>query len=163
PNTGKTTLFNALSGLNQRVGNYPGVTVETKKGRMSCAGEAFDLIDLPGTYSLAPRSPDEMVAVDVILGTQKGESRPDVVVCIVDASNLDRNLYLTTQALDLGVPVVVALNMIDIAEGHGVRIDVAGLSRSLGVPVVPIQANKGKGLDKLREVIAAVARGMGNG
>jgi ferrous iron transport protein B len=158
PNTGKTTLFNALSGLNQRVGNYPGVTVETKKGRMSFAGEAFDLIDLPGTYSLAPRSPDEMVAVDVILGTQKGESRPDVVVCIVDASNLDRNLYLTTQALDLGVPVVVALNMIDIAEGHGVRIDVDGLSRSLGVPVVPIQANKGKGLDKLREAIAAAAK-----
>jgi ferrous iron transport protein B len=125
---------------------------------MTCAGEAFDLIDLPGTYSLAPRSPDEMVAVDVILGAQKGESRPDVVVCIVDASNLDRNLYLTTQALDLGVPVVVALNMIDVAESHGVKIDVDGLARSLGVPVVPIQANKGKGLDKLREAIAAAAK-----
>jgi ferrous iron transport protein B len=158
PNTGKTTLFNALSGLNQRVGNYPGVTVETKKGRMTCAGEAFDLIDLPGTYSLAPRSPDEMVAVDVILGAQKGESRPDVVVCIVDASNLDRNLYLMTQALDLGVPVVVALNMIDVAQGHGVQIDVEVLSRSLGVPVVPIQGNKGKGLDKLREAIASAAK-----
>src|SRR5438270_6742561 len=90
PNTGKTTLFNALSGLRQHVGNYPGVTVETKKGQMTCAGVAFDLIDLPGTYSLAPRSPDEMVAVDVILGQQQGERRPDVVVALVDASNLDR-------------------------------------------------------------------------
>ena len=128
PNTGKTTLFNALSGLNQRVGNYPGVTVETKKGRMTCGDQAIDLIDLPGTYSLAPRSPDEMVAVDVILGAQKGESRPDVVVCIVDASNLDRNLYLTTQALELGVPVVVALNMMDVAGHQGIKIDVERLA-----------------------------------
>ena len=123
PNTGKTTLFNALSGLRQRVGNYPGVTVETKKGQMTCGGQPFDLIDLPGTYSLAPRSPDEMVAVDVVLGCQKEEVRPDVVVSIVDASNLDRNLYLTTQALELGVPVVVALNMVDVAESQGIRID----------------------------------------
>src|SRR5262249_51146852 len=124
PNTGKTTLFNALSGLSQRVGNYPGVTVETKKGRMTVPTGAgrpplvLDLIDLPGTYSLAPRSPDEMVAVDVLLGQQPGEARPDVVVAIVDASNLERNLYLTTQAMELGVPVVVALNMIDVAEAH---------------------------------------------
>src|SRR5438270_125259 len=159
PNTGKTTLFNALSGLNQRVGNYPGVTVETKKGHMTCAGQAFELIDLPGTYSLAPRSPDEMVAVDVILGQQPGEARPDVVVAIVDASNLDRNLYLTTQVLELGVPVVVALNMIDVAEGQGLRIDVPALSKQLGVPVVPIQANKKRGLDELRAAIAAAAGG----
>src|SRR5262245_48912061 len=99
PNTGKTTLFNALSGLRQRVGNYPGVTVERKLGRVHCGGQAFDLIDLPGTYSLAPRSPDEMVTVDVILGCQPGEARPDVIVSIVDASNLERNLYLTTQLL----------------------------------------------------------------
>src|SRR5205814_5398843 len=142
PNTGKTTLFNALSGLHQRVGNYPGVTVETKKGSMTFHGQHFDLIDLPGTYSLAPRSPDEMVAVDVILGQQAGEARPDVVVSIVDASNLERNLYLTTQALELGVPVVIALNMIDIAESQGVRIDADQLAQRLGVPVVPIQANK---------------------
>ncbi|MFO0929552.1 MAG: FeoB small GTPase domain-containing protein [Gemmataceae bacterium] len=114
PNTGKTTLFNALSGLNHRVGNYPGVTVESKKGHMVCAGRHFELIDLPGTYSLAPRSPDEMVTVNIILGHQEGETRPDVVVCIVDASNLERNLYLTTQALELGVPVIIALNMIDV-------------------------------------------------
>jgi ferrous iron transport protein B len=157
PNTGKTTLFNALSGLNQRVGNYPGVTVETKKGQMCCAGQVFDLIDLPGTYSLAPRSPDEMVAVDVILGQRPGEVRPDVVVALVDASNLDRNLYLTTQALELGVPVVVALNMIDVAEGHGIQIDAGRLARNLGVPVVPIQANKKRGLDDLRAAIATAA------
>src|SRR5262249_45805714 len=157
PNTGKTTLFNALSGLHQRVGNYPGVTVETKKGQMTCAGQPFELIDLPGTYSLAPRSPDEMVAVDVILGQQAGEARPDVVVSIVDASNLDRNLYLTTQVLELGVPVVLALNMIDVAEGQGVRIDADGLARRLGLAVVPIQANKGVGLDRLREAIALAA------
>src|SRR6266852_5982696 len=128
PNTGKTTLFNALAGMRQRVGNYPGVTVETKKGHLRFAGQTFELIDLPGTYSLAPRSPDEMVAVDVILGEQKGEARPDVVLSIVDASNLDRNLYLTSQVLELGVPVVIALNMIDVAEAHGVRIDVETLS-----------------------------------
>src|SRR5438067_10997719 len=135
PNTGKTTLFNALAGMRQRVGNYPGVTVETKKGHLTFQGRTFDLVDLPGTYSLAPRSPDEMVAVDLILGQQKGEPRPDVVVSIVDASNLERNLYLTTQTLELGVPVVVALNMIDLAEKQGIKIDVHRLTRRLGVPV----------------------------
>jgi ferrous iron transport protein B len=159
PNTGKTTLFNALSGLNQRVGNYPGVTVETKKGHIRCGAEWFDLIDLPGTYSLAPRSPDEMVAVDLLLGQQPGEPRPDVVVSILDASNLDRNLYLSTQALELGVPVVVALNMIDLAEGQRIRIDAEGLARRLGVPVVPIQANRKRGLDRLRDTVAGAAGG----
>src|SRR5436190_4552474 len=123
PNTGKTTLFNALAGMRQRVGNYPGVTVETKKGSLAHAGRRFDLVDLPGTYSLAPRSPDEMVAVDLVLGQQPGERRPDVLVSIVDASNLDRNLYLTTQLLEVGLPVVVALNMVDVAEGQGLRVD----------------------------------------
>src|SRR4051812_18984709 len=159
PNTGKTTLFNALTGLRHRVGNYPGVTVELKKGAARDGERVFDLIDLPGTYSLAPRSPDEMVAVDVILGQQPGEPRPDVVVAIVDASNLDRNLYLTTQVLELGVPVVVALNMIDVAEGQGLRIDVPALGKQLGVPVVPIQANKKRGLDELRAAIAGAAGG----
>jgi ferrous iron transport protein B len=154
PNTGKTTLFNALSGLRQRVGNYPGVTVETKKGQMTCRGRVFNLVDLPGTYSLAPRSPDEMVAVDLLLGQQAGEARPDVVIALVDASNLERNLYLTTQVLELGVPVVIALNMVDVAEGQGIRIDAERLERQFSVPVVPIQANKGKGLDRLKEVLA---------
>jgi ferrous iron transport protein B len=153
PNTGKTTLFNALAGMRQRVGNYPGVTVEKKHGRVRHASQAFDVVDLPGTYSLAPRSPDEMVAVDIILGRQSGETRPDVVVTIVDASNLERNLYLTTQALELGRPVVVALNMVDVAKAQGIVIDAAILSQQLGVPVVPIQANRGIGLDRLKQAI----------
>lgn len=156
PNTGKSTLFNALSGMRQRVGNYPGVTVESKKGQMSVNGQVIDLIDLPGTYSLAPRSPDEMVTVDVILGLQKGEARPDLVVSIVDSSNLDRNLYLTTQAMELGIPVVVALNMMDVAENQGIRIDPDQLSKALGLPVVAIQANRGKGLDNLKQSIAQI-------
>ncbi|MCC6417332.1 MAG: ferrous iron transport protein B [Gemmataceae bacterium] len=153
PNTGKTTLFNALAGMRQRTGNYPGVTVETKKGRLKHHGQVVEVIDLPGTYSLAPRSPDEMVAVDLLLGRQAGEGRPDVVVTIVDASNLERNLYLTTQVLELGVPVVVALNMIDVATAQGIRIDAQRLAQQLGVPVVPIQANRGKGLDALRQAV----------
>src|SRR6202163_1814692 len=144
PNTGKTTLFNALAGMNQRVGNYPGVTVETKKGKLRHGPLTLDVIDLPGTYSLAPRSPDEILAVDLILGNNPAEPRPDVVVTIVDASNLERNLYLMTQVLELGVPVIVALNMMDVAVGQGLTIDVDRLSQQLGVPVVAIQANKGK-------------------
>src|SRR4051812_18340479 len=156
PNTGKTTLFNALAGMNQRVGNYPGVTVETKKGKLHHDGRTFELIDLPGTYSLAPRSPDEMIAVDVILGHTPSQPRPDAVVTIVDASNLERNLYLMTQVLELDVPVIVALNMIDVAEGQGLRIDIDKLSQQLGVPVIPLQANKGKGITQLKAAIARV-------
>src|SRR4051812_48906507 len=137
PNTGKTTLFNALTGLRQHVGNYPGVTVETKEGRLAWRGQSLAVIDLPGTYSLAARSPDEMVAVDLVLGQQAGAPRPDVLVSIVDASNLERNLYLTTQLLELGLPVVLALNMVDLAEGQGMRVDATRLARQLGVPVVP--------------------------
>ncbi len=157
PNTGKTTLFNALAGMRQRVGNYPGVTVERKHGRSRLGDHLLEVIDLPGTYSLAPRSPDEMVAVDVVLGTQQGESRPDVIVSIVDASNLERNLYLTSQLLELGVPVVIALNMIDIAQGHGRSVDAERLQKQLGVRVVPIQANKKRGLEPLREALVAAA------
>ncbi len=158
PNTGKTTLFNALAGMRQRVGNYPGVTVETKKGRVKHADATLELIDLPGTYSLAPRSPDEMLAVDVILGSQAGEPRPDVVLAIVDASNLERNLYLTTQLLELEVPVVIALNMVDLAQVRGLRIDADRLSKQLGLPVVPIQANKRRGLDALKDALLTAAR-----
>jgi ferrous iron transport protein B len=159
PNTGKTTLFNALAGMRQRVGNYPGVTVETKKGRLRHAGQPLDLVDLPGTYSLAARSPDEMLAVNLLLGQQDGEPRPDAVVAIVDAANLERNLYLTTQVLELGIPVVVALNMMDLARGQGLEIDVARLASQLGVPVVPIQANKGLGLEELKRVVAGAVAG----
>src|SRR5438105_4210951 len=157
PNTGKTTLFNALSGLRQRVGNYPGVTVEMKKGTARDGSRAFDLIDLPGTYSLAARSPDEMVAVDLLSGHCPGEPRPDVIVAIVDASNLDRHLYLVTQLLELGRPVVVALNMLDVAAGHGLSIDSTLFSKQLGLPVVPIRANKGRGLAELRRAVWAAA------
>jgi ferrous iron transport protein B len=153
PNTGKTTLFNRLSGMRQRVGNYPGVTVEKKTGVFKHRGCSIEIIDLPGTYSLAARSPDEFLAVDVILGHQPGAPRPDVVVSIVDASNIERNLYLTTQAFELGVPVVVALNMVDIAERHGTRVDLDRLQERLGVSVVPIQANKGVGLARLKDVL----------
>ncbi len=156
PNTGKSTLFNALAGVRQRVGNYPGVTVEKKTGHMTHAGQAFTLIDLPGTYSLAPRSPDEMVAVDVLLGRRADSPPPDAILCIVDASNLERNLYLVSQALELGLPTVVALNMIDVAESRGVKIDHAELSRRLGAPVVLVQANRRHGLPELSQKLADV-------
>jgi ferrous iron transport protein B len=157
PNTGKSTLFNALSGLRQRVGNFPGVTVEMKKGHFTTQGKTVDLIDLPGTYSLAARSPDEMVAVDLLLGRRPEEPRPDVVLSIVDATNLDRHLYLMSQLLDLGEPVVVAVNMIDAAEAQGIKIDCTRLSERLGVPVIPIQANKGVGLTDLVAALLAAA------
>jgi ferrous iron transport protein B len=160
PNTGKTTLFNALSGLRQRVGNYPGVTVEMKKGKARHGDRSFDLIDLPGTYSLAARSPDEMVAVDLLTGHCPGEPRPDVIVAIVDASNLERHLYLVTQLLDLGRPVVVALNMLDVAARQGVKIDAPGLSKKLGLPVVPIAANKGRGVPDLRRAVCEAAESV---
>lgn len=157
PNAGKSTLFNALSGLRQRVGNYPGVTVELKKGRCTAHGTEFELIDLPGTYSLAARSPDEMVAVDLLLGRRPEEPKPAVIVSVVDATNLDRHLYLTSQLLELGVPVVVAVNMIDAATAQGLSVDAAKLSQQLGAPVVPIQANVGVGLEALTTAIAAAA------
>src|SRR4029079_163869 len=131
PNTGKSTLFNALSGLRQRVGNYPGVTVEMKKGQFTAPGPPVDLIDLPGTYSLAARSPDEMVAVDLLLGRRPEEPRPDVVLSIVDATTRDRPCSLTSQPLDVGEPVVVAVNMIDAAEAQGIKIDCTKLSERL--------------------------------
>lgn len=152
PNTGKSTLFNALSGLNQRVGNYPGVTVEKRVGRLTLGYRRVDLVDLPGTYSLAVRSQDELIAFDVLLGSA-GEPRPDAIVCVVDANNLERNLFLVSQLLQFNRPLVIALNMIDIAERNGVEIDVDALSRRLGVPVVPVQGNKGRGLEQLREAI----------
>jgi ferrous iron transport protein B len=157
PNTGKSTLFNALSGLRQHVGNYPGVTVEMKKGHFNVNGCKVELIDLPGTYSLAPRSTDEMVAVDLLLGRWPEEPRPDVIVSIVDASNLDRHLYLTTQLMELGSPIVLAVNMVDVAERQGVRIDFDRLAKLTGLPVVPIQANRGKGLSELKAAIIAAA------
>jgi len=154
PNTGKSTLFNALAGVRQRIGNYPGVTVEKKTGRLQHDGHTLELIDLPGTYSLAPRSPDEMVAVDVLLGWRDGERPPDVVLSIVDASNLERNFFLLSQVLSLDLPTVVALNMVDVAEERKIAIDVDALSHQLGVPVVTVQANRGIGLEPLKGALA---------
>ena len=160
PNTGKSTLFNALAGVRQRVGNYPGVTVEKKIGHLVHGSQRFALIDLPGTYSLAPRSPDEMVAVDVLLGRRDDAPAIDVVLCIVDASNLERNLYLVSQALELGLPTVVALNMVDVARQRGMSIDAVLLSRRLGVPVIEIQANRRRGLEELKAALEAAAGGQ---
>jgi ferrous iron transport protein B len=153
PNTGKTTLFNALSGLHQKVGNYPGVTVEKKIGTVKLGNTTIRFVDLPGTYSLAARSPDELVTVDLLLGQQPGEPRPDVILNIVDASNLERHLFLTTQLADLGLPIVVAVNMMDVAEANGITLDLDALSRSLGVPMVPVQAHRKRGLDQLQRVL----------
>jgi ferrous iron transport protein B len=153
PNTGKSTLFNALTGLRQHVGNYPGVTVEMKTGSATFGECTYHVIDLPGTYSLAPRSPDEMVSVDLLLGHIKDEPRPEAIISVVDASNLDRHLYLTTQLMELGVPVVIALNMIDVAKKLGQTIDVPKLAAQLGVPIVAVQANKGVGLEELKKAV----------
>ncbi|PQO29456.1 ferrous iron transport protein B [Bremerella cremea] len=157
PNTGKSTLFHALSGVRQKTGNYPGVTVEKKHGTFTHQGQKVTLIDLPGTYSLAPRSPDEMVTVDVLLGRQSNEAKPNAVLVIVDASNLERNLYIVSQVKELGLPTVVALNMVDIAEEKGITIDAEKLQTQLGIPVIPTQANRRGGLDRLRETIIALA------
>src|SRR5262245_51334329 len=153
PNTGKSTLFTALAGVRQRVGNYPGVTVEKKLGSVMLGGRRCQLVDLPGTYSLAPRSPDEMVAVDVLLSRQRDVERVDAVLSIVDAGNLERNLYLVSQVLELGLPTVVALNMVDVARAKGLSIDAERLSRQLGVPVVAVQANRRVGIDGLKQAL----------
>jgi ferrous iron transport protein B len=153
PNTGKSTLFSGLAGIFQQTGNYPGVTVEKKLARCQLSKSTVTLVDLPGTYSLAPRSPDEMIAVDVLLGRQPDLAAPRVVLCIVDASNLERNLFLVTQVLELNLPTVIALNMIDVAEQKGIQIDAEQLAKRLGVPVIPIQAKRKQGLDKLKQAL----------
>jgi ferrous iron transport protein B len=140
PNCGKTTLFNEITGARQHVGNYPGITVEKKEGFFDLNGQRARLVDLPGTYSLTAYSLEELVARDFLI-----YERPGVVINIVDASNLERNLYLTVQLLELGIPVVLALNMIDAAASRGIQIDAAELSRRLQVPVVPTVAKSGKG------------------
>jgi ferrous iron transport protein B len=158
PNTGKSTLFSALAGVHQRVGNYPGVTVEKKTGRMDFAGKHYELIDLPGLYSLAPRSRDEMVAVDLLVGRQSDCPPVDAVICIVDASNLERNLYLASQVLELGLPTVLAVNMLDVARSRGVTIDLAQLEKRLGVPVVGVQANRRMGIADLKAALAKIVK-----
>ena len=151
PNCGKSTLFNALTGLKQKVGNYPGVTVEKKVGTAySQHGQPMTVIDLPGAYSLAARSPDEAVTRDVLLGRRSDTPQPDRILCVVDATNLERNLYLVHQVLDLGRPVILVLNMMDLAVEAGLDIRVARLEHELGIPVIPCEAVNGKGLIELK-------------
>ena len=156
PNAGKTTLFNALTGLRQKVGNYPGVTVEKKEGRIVFDdGSEAVLLDLPGTYSLTANSPDEKVATDILLGRVDYTPLPELVVCVVDASNLERNLYLISQIIDNHLPVVIALNMIDVAHHAGLVIDVQKLSAELGVKIIPTVGSKSIGIDELKDAIAS--------
>jgi len=152
PNCGKTTVFNALTGSHQRVGNWPGVTVERREGNYRHAKDDVLAVDLPGIYSFSANSPDEEVARRYIL-----QSKPDVVVNVLDATNLERNLYLTTQLLDMKVPLVVALNMMDLAAQRRLEIEIEHLARHLDCPVIPIVASKGKGIEELKEAIAKVA------
>jgi len=148
PNAGKSTVFNALTGARQHVGNWPGKTVEKKEGIWRHDDTEFEVVDLPGTYSLTAYSLEEIIARDYIV-----DARPDVVVTVVDAANLERNLYLVVQILEMGARVVVALNMSDIADSRGLKIDVPRLSEGLGAPVVPTVASKGQGLDQLKAAI----------
>ncbi len=150
PNVGKTTLFNRLTGLNQRIANFPGVTVERKSGTLTGAPHV-EVIDLPGTYSLTPKSLDERIAYEVLVGRR--DKAPDLVVCVVDAGNLERNLYVASQVMDIGVSVIVALNMIDAAEENGLIIDTSVLEAELGVPVIPLVATRGEGVDQLKKQI----------
>lgn len=151
PNVGKTVIFNNLTGSKQHVANWPGVTVEKKEGKCEYKGNELTIVDLPGTYSLTAHAMDELIARNYIL------TRPDVVLDIVDASNIERNLYLTMMLLELEANVVVALNMMDVASKKGYEIDVNELSRQLGVPVVPTVAIAGNGLDELKGEIVRSA------
>jgi ferrous iron transport protein B len=153
PNSGKSSLFNHLTGLNQKIGNFPGVTVDKKTGYTTLAnGEKVEVIDLPGTYSIYPNSTDEKIVFD-ILANKSNPLHPDIVVVIIDASNFKRNLLLFTQIHDLNIPSVLALNMMDIVEKTGLSIDANKLSEELGVPVLPMKARTGKGIDLLKNIL----------
>ncbi|MBN9589366.1 MAG: ferrous iron transporter B [Alphaproteobacteria bacterium] len=162
PNSGKTALFNALTGARQKVANYPGVTVERKEGVvLTPGGRRVSVLDLPGTYSLRARSPDEAVTRDVVLGRLAGESLPEILVCVADATNLRLVLRLALELKSVGRPMVLALNMFDIAERQGIRIDLKGLSGALGVPVVTTVAVRKRGLNDLLSQVDALAAGQG--
>ncbi|MBV8254646.1 MAG: ferrous iron transport protein B [Chitinophaga sp.] len=159
PNSGKSSLFNVLTGLNQKVSNFPGVTVDKKTGHANIApGLAANVIDLPGTYSLYPKSADEYVTYDVLINVNATEA-PDLVIIVADASNLKRNLLFCSQIIDLKMPVIIALTMMDIARKKGVEIDLDGLERELGVPVVAINPRKNKGVTELKKLIEQSSKG----
>lgn len=155
PNTGKSTLFNALTGLKQKIANYPGVTVEKKVGHATLNGQKYRIVDLPGTYSLNPKQIDERITYQVLAGKYEHEPEPDLVVVMVDASNLDRNLYLATQVMDLGLPMIVALSMMDVAEDRGIKVNADNISMGLRVPVIPMVAKEEKDVQRLRDYISA--------
>jgi len=154
PNSGKSTIFNLLTGARQHVANYPGVTVEKKTGIFKFQGDRIELVDLPGTYSLTSYTLEERIARDFVL-----HERPKLVVDIVDASNLERNLYFAFQLGEMGIPLVIDLNMMDVAKNRGLEIDIYELSKKLGVPVIPTTGNKGKGKKELQKAIWDVAKG----
>jgi ferrous iron transport protein B len=156
PNTGKTTVFNALTGFRARVGNYAGVTVERKVGTLKGSNGGVEIHDLPGTYSIAARSLDEMVAVDLLLGHRPEDPKPDAVLIVVDASNLERNLFLATQVMECGLPCALILNMVDVAEQAGIRVDAAALAERLGIDVYPCVASTGRGIDEVAAAIDAL-------
>lgn len=159
PNSGKSALFNALTGARQKIANYPGVTVERKAGRLTLpSGESLELLDLPGSYSLDSASPDEEVTRQVIQGSFEGEKLPDVIVLVLDAANLEQHLVFAQEVLELGRPTVVALNMVDLAERDGLTLDPAALSAALGVPVIPTVAVRRKGIAELGQAIAEAER-----
>ena len=162
PNSGKSSLFNCLTGLNQQVGNFPGVTVELKVGEARIDDNlSAEFIDLPGTYSLYPRRSDERVTYDVLINDEH-EEHPDILVVIVDASNLKRNLLFASQIIDLKIPTVVALTMMDLARKKGVEIDVPGLEREFGIPIIPINPRKNKGIPQLKKTLSQVAGTLAN-
>jgi len=154
PNSGKTTVFNGLTGAHQHVGNWPGVTVKRKEGERRYRGYTLKVVDLPGVYSLTAYSLDEVIARNFVV-----DERPDVTVDVVDATNLERNLYLAVQLREMGVPLILALNMMDMVESRGQSIDIEELARLLGVRVVPLVASRGQGIDSLLEEIVEVGMG----
>jgi len=158
PNSGKSSIFNGLTGMRQKISNYPGVTVDKKTGLLKLDGnKEIELIDLPGTYSIYPKSKDEEVVYRILLD-ENNPDHPDAVLIVADASNLKRNLLLCSQIIDLKIPVIIALNMIDIVEKEGIQIDIEVLEKKLGVPVIPTNARKGRGIDKLKQALSKPLR-----
>ena len=153
PNAGKSSIFNALTGSRQHVGNWPGKTVEKKEGVLQRDGLEINVVDLPGTYSLTAFSPEEVIARDYLI-----HQKPDVVVTVLDSANLERNLYLAVQILELGSRVIAALNMLDVADSRGIKVDIPAFSQALGVPVVKTVASRGEGIGDLVDEILSIAK-----